>query len=110
MAAAHPRPPRPARPCLRLALTPCPPGPAPLPQDVHSRSFVVRFYYRNRIFMGFCCVCCEVRSVHSTAEHSTLQHMRLGARLRWGLRAAAGARQRHQQPGVYGVRELEPVS
>lgn len=29
-------------------------------QDVESRSVVVRFYYRNRIFMGFCCVCCEV--------------------------------------------------
>lgn len=29
-------------------------------QDVHSRSWLVRLYYRNRIFMGFCCVCCEV--------------------------------------------------
>ncbi|BDA47806.1 CDP-diacylglycerol-inositol 3-phosphatidyltransferase [Coccomyxa sp. Obi] len=25
-----------------------------------SRSAVVRFYYRQRLFMGFCCVCCEV--------------------------------------------------
>lgn len=29
-------------------------------QDVNSRSRLVRLYYSNRIFMGFCCVCCEV--------------------------------------------------
>lgn len=29
-------------------------------KDVRSRSAVVRFYYRSRVFMGFCCVCCEV--------------------------------------------------
>ncbi|GAX81196.1 hypothetical protein CEUSTIGMA_g8629.t1 [Chlamydomonas eustigma] len=29
-------------------------------KDVHSRSWLVRTYYSNRIFMGFCCVCCEV--------------------------------------------------
>lgn len=29
-------------------------------QDVRSRSWLVRTYYKNRIFMGFCCVCCEV--------------------------------------------------
>lgn len=29
-------------------------------KDVESRSAVVRFYYRHRIFMGFCCVCVEV--------------------------------------------------
>ena len=29
-------------------------------QDIHSRSFVVRAYYRSRLFMGFCCICCEV--------------------------------------------------
>ncbi|KAF6261545.1 phosphatidylinositol synthase [Scenedesmus sp. NREL 46B-D3] len=29
-------------------------------KDVRSRSWLVRTYYRNRIFMGFCCVCCEV--------------------------------------------------
>eukprot|EP00887_Chlorella_sp_A99_P002910 scaffold6.g2910.t1 len=28
--------------------------------DVASSSLVVRFYYRHRLFMGFCCVCCEV--------------------------------------------------
>jgi CDP-diacylglycerol--inositol 3-phosphatidyltransferase len=27
---------------------------------VHSRSAVVRFYYRHRLFMGFCCICVEV--------------------------------------------------
>lgn len=32
----------------------------PCAQDVHSRSFVVRFYYKSRLFMGFCCICCEV--------------------------------------------------
>lgn len=26
-----------------------------------SRSWLVRTYYRNRLFMGFCCVCCEVQ-------------------------------------------------
>ncbi len=29
-------------------------------QDVGSRSALVRYYYRQRLFMGFCCVCCEV--------------------------------------------------
>ena len=28
-------------------------------KDVHSRSFIVRFYYQHRIFMGFCCCCVE---------------------------------------------------
>lgn len=28
-------------------------------KDVDSHSFVVRFYYKHRIFMGFCCVCVE---------------------------------------------------
>lgn len=29
-------------------------------QDVHSKSGLVRLYYSQRIFMGFCCICCEV--------------------------------------------------
>ncbi|MEW5319095.1 MAG: hypothetical protein WDW38_010265 [Sanguina aurantia] len=29
-------------------------------KDVGSRSRLVRIYYTSRIFMGFCCVCCEV--------------------------------------------------
>ena len=29
-------------------------------QDVSSRSALVRCYYRRRLFMCFCCVCCEV--------------------------------------------------
>ncbi|GBF98025.1 hypothetical protein Rsub_11136 [Raphidocelis subcapitata] len=29
-------------------------------KDVKSRSLLVRTYYSNRLFMGFCCVCCEV--------------------------------------------------
>ncbi|EFN58951.1 hypothetical protein CHLNCDRAFT_19755 [Chlorella variabilis] len=29
-------------------------------KDTNSRSFVVRAYYRSRLFMGFCCICCEV--------------------------------------------------
>lgn len=29
-------------------------------QDKESRSMLVRFYYRHRIFMGVCCICCEV--------------------------------------------------
>jgi CDP-diacylglycerol--inositol 3-phosphatidyltransferase len=35
-------------------------APYVLLQDVRSRSWLVRTYYRNRIFMGFCCICCEV--------------------------------------------------
>lgn len=31
------------------------------PQDTRSRSLIVRAYYSSRIFMGFCCICCEVR-------------------------------------------------
>lgn len=26
----------------------------------HNQSWLVRYYYTHRIFMGFCCVCCEV--------------------------------------------------
>jgi hypothetical protein len=29
-------------------------------QDVKSRSWLVRMYYRNRMFMGVCCISCEV--------------------------------------------------
>lgn len=29
-------------------------------KDINSRSFIVRFYYQHRIFMGFCCVCVEL--------------------------------------------------
>mmetsp|Transcript_15860 Transcript_15860/g.34219 ORF Transcript_15860/g.34219 Transcript_15860/m.34219 type:complete len:241 (+) Transcript_15860:99-821(+) len=29
-------------------------------KDVRSKSWLVRKYYQHRIFMGFCCVCCEV--------------------------------------------------
>lgn len=29
-------------------------------KDTSSRSWVVRCYYRSRLFMGFCCICCEV--------------------------------------------------
>jgi CDP-diacylglycerol--inositol 3-phosphatidyltransferase len=29
-------------------------------KDVHSRAWLVRFYYKNRIFMGYCCTSCEV--------------------------------------------------
>ena len=29
-------------------------------QDTESHSSIVRFYYQHRLFMGFCCICCEV--------------------------------------------------
>ena len=29
-------------------------------KDIESASFLVRFYYTHRLFMGFCCVCVEV--------------------------------------------------
>jgi CDP-diacylglycerol--inositol 3-phosphatidyltransferase len=29
-------------------------------KDTHSRSLIVRAYYSSRMFMGFCCICCEV--------------------------------------------------
>lgn len=29
-------------------------------KDTRSRSLIVRAYYSSRIFMGFCCICCEV--------------------------------------------------
>ncbi|KAI3436390.1 hypothetical protein D9Q98_005807 [Chlorella vulgaris] len=29
-------------------------------KDTNSRSFVVSAYYRSRLFMGYCCICCEV--------------------------------------------------
>ena len=28
-------------------------------KDTNSRSMIVRFYYKHRLFMGFCCVCVE---------------------------------------------------
>ena len=28
-------------------------------KDTNSRSIIVRFYYKHRLFMGFCCVCVE---------------------------------------------------
>lgn len=31
-----------------------------LPQDVHSRSWLVRTYYKHRLLMGVCCISCEV--------------------------------------------------
>ena len=33
---------------------------SPTLQDTKSRSWLVRTYYSNRLFMGYCCVCCEV--------------------------------------------------
>lgn len=29
-------------------------------KDIHSSSFIVRYYYQHRMFMGFCCICVEV--------------------------------------------------
>ncbi|KAG2492576.1 hypothetical protein HYH03_009237 [Edaphochlamys debaryana] len=29
-------------------------------KDVRSKSGLVRLYYSNRVFMGYCCICCEV--------------------------------------------------
>lgn len=29
-------------------------------KDINSSSFIVRFYYKHRLFMGFCCICVEV--------------------------------------------------
>lgn len=29
-------------------------------QDVKSRSWIVRTYYKHRMFMGVCCISCEV--------------------------------------------------
>ncbi|KDD73918.1 hypothetical protein H632_c1731p0 [Helicosporidium sp. ATCC 50920] len=29
-------------------------------KDVHSSSAIIRTYYRHRLFMGACCICCEV--------------------------------------------------
>ncbi|KAK9799740.1 hypothetical protein WJX73_006970 [Symbiochloris irregularis] len=29
-------------------------------KDKESRSFLVRVYYQRRLFMGVCCICCEV--------------------------------------------------
>ena len=75
--ALRPQAPRPSPPCIAPnAIPPSPGSPTPqhslptlacaptlppqLVQDTNSRSFVVRAYYRSRLFMGFCCICCEV--------------------------------------------------
>ena len=38
-------------------------------QDVHSRNIVVRVYYRYRVFMGICCICCEVLYLALYLQH-----------------------------------------
>ena len=38
-------------------------------QDVNSRTFVVRVYYRYRVFMGVCCICCEVLYLALYLQH-----------------------------------------
>ena len=38
-------------------------------QDVHSRNVVVRVYYRYRVFMGICCICCEVLYLALYLQH-----------------------------------------
>ena len=59
-AAMSPTPP-PPRPPTHVPPPPPPPPPPTLPpQDTASRSTVLRAYYTHRLFMGFCCVCCEV--------------------------------------------------
>ena len=46
---------------LRRSLEPLRPGRVPRrSQDVTSKSWLVRTYYANRLFMGYCCVSCEV--------------------------------------------------
>ena len=77
----HALPPSPCPPSLPMPYLPphaLPPSPCPtsLPRfqmysslllgasshkDTASRSALVRFYYTNRIFMGYCCTSCEVR-------------------------------------------------
>ena len=29
-------------------------------QDINSQSWMVRMYYKHRLFMGACCISCEV--------------------------------------------------
>lgn len=41
-----------------------------LMQDKHSHSFLVRLYYQKRIFMGFCCVSCEVLYLMVSHQHT----------------------------------------
>ena len=41
-----------------------------LMQDKHSHSFLVRLYYQKRIFMGFCCVSCEVLYLMVSCRHT----------------------------------------
>ncbi|KAI8469031.1 MAG: phosphatidylinositol synthase [Monoraphidium minutum] len=54
-------------------------------KDVRSRSLLVRTYYANRLFMGFCCVCCEVMYLAIYLLHwprfQTLGLLRLPPRL-----------------------------
>ena len=41
-------------------------------QDINSRSWLVRMYYKHRLFMGACCISCEVLylSVRSPSARS----------------------------------------
>jgi CDP-diacylglycerol--inositol 3-phosphatidyltransferase len=44
-------------------------------KDVHSRSFIVRYYYKHRLFMGFCCVCVEALYLYAyLLGHEEYQH------------------------------------
>lgn len=40
-------------------------------QDVKSRSWLVRTYYRHRMFMGVCCISCEV--LYLSVSHSSVR-------------------------------------
>lgn len=51
-------------------------------KDIESRFWILRAYYKSRMLMGFCCLCCEVLYLMLyllkwPAYHWLLQHMRL---------------------------------
>ncbi|KAK9907595.1 hypothetical protein WJX75_006702 [Coccomyxa subellipsoidea] len=62
-----------------------------------SRSAVVRFYYRQRLFMGFCCVCCEILYLSLYLLHfpgfqrAPLVPLHLPSAVRTHLNGSAGA-------------------
>ena len=49
----------------------------PSTQDTKSRSWLVRTYYRHRLFMGVCCISCEVLYLSVSLFATFLPHCSL---------------------------------
>lgn len=78
-------------------------------QDSNSTSFIVRLYYSNRMFMGFCCVSAEVILLCMFAVCNEVPLAALGAAPAWATGASSlmtGQCNAAMQPDVAAVAVL----